>query len=108
MNIIEEVHELYWNNDVNCARTILICLGKLFNIEYNAQTLHSAIGLHGAGGFRAQCGLVEGGLMFIGIYYSQLGKTEETIASVCYDYAEAFKQRFGSLSCYQAGYNRFQ
>ena len=49
MNIKEKVHELYWNKDINCARTILICLGKLFHIEYNAQTLHSAIGLHGAG-----------------------------------------------------------
>lgn len=107
MNIKEKVHELYWNNDINCARTILICLGKLFNIEYNSQTLLSTIGLHGAGGFRAQCGLVEGGLMFIGIYYSQLGENEETIVSVCYNFAEAFTQRFGSLSCYHLRPNGF-
>ena len=45
--------------------------------------------------------------MFIGIYYSQLGKNEETIVSVCYNYAEAFTQRFGSLSCYHLRPNGF-
>jgi len=34
--------------------------------------LNFAIGLFGAGGYQAQCGLVEGTLMFIGI----LGKTK--------------------------------
>ncbi len=60
MGIKERVHELYWGQDMNCARTTLLCLGELLEVEYPAQTLQAAIGLHGAGGFRAQCGLVEG------------------------------------------------
>ncbi len=99
MNINEKVHELYWDRNMNCARTALICLGEIFGIEYDAQILPSAVGLHGAGGFRAQCGLVEGSLMFFGIYYSQLGKSEAEIASICYEFAETFTHQFGSLAC---------
>lgn len=100
MDFIEKkVHELYWKEDVNCARTTLICLSELLDVKLAPQTLHSAIGLHGAGGFCAQCGLVEGGLMFIGIYFTQLKKDEETVVSLCYKYAEAFTERFQSLRC---------
>lgn len=100
VTIKERVHELYWKQDINCARTMLICLCELFDIYIEKQTLNSAIGLHGAGGFRAQCGLVEGALMFIGIYFSDKGKAEADIASICYQYAAEFTQRFGSLKCY--------
>ena len=65
--IKERVHELYWEHDMNCARTMLTCLGEFYDVNLEEQTVNSTIGLHGAGGFRAQCGLVEGALMFIGI-----------------------------------------
>ena len=65
------------------------------------QVIWSAVGLHGAGGYRAQCGLVEGTLMFIGIYLHALGKTETEIVSVCYDFASAFESTFGSLRCFE-------
>ena len=61
------VHELYWNDDINCARAAIICLSELFEITIEQQTIWSAVGLHGAGGYRAQCGIVEGTLMFIGM-----------------------------------------
>lgn len=101
VKINERVHELYWKYDINCARTMLTCLGELYNIKIEEQTMSSAIGLHGAGGFRAQCGLVEGALMFISIYYSEKGKLAGEIASLCYQYADEFVQRFGSLTCYE-------
>ena len=28
--IEKRVHELYWNEDLNCARTTLLCLAELF------------------------------------------------------------------------------
>ncbi len=98
--IAEYVHEFYWDRDINCARTMLLSLGRLFQVDIEQQTVNSAIGLHGAGGYRAQCGLVEGGLMFLGVYGIQLGKTEEEIIKLCYHYAEAFHEAFGSLGCY--------
>lgn len=59
-HIRDRVHELYWNDDINCARTAILCLSELFEITVEPQTIWSAVGLHGAGGYRAQCGIVEG------------------------------------------------
>ena len=97
--ITNRVHDLYWKEDINCARTTLVCLSELFEITIEPQTIWSAVGLHGAGGYRAQCGLVEGSLMFIGIYLHGLGKSEDEIVSVCYNFASAFEKAFGSLRC---------
>ncbi len=99
--IKRRVHELYWNEDINCARTTLICLSELFETDVAQQTIWSAVGLHGAGGYRAQCGLVEGALMFIGIYLHVMGETEDEIVSACYNFAAAFEKTFGSLRCFE-------
>lgn len=99
--ITNRVHELYWKEDINCAKTTLICLGELFEIAIEPQVIYSAVGLHGAGGYRAQCGLVEGTLMFVGIYFHILGKQESEIVSACYDFASAFDKEFGSLRCFE-------
>lgn len=106
--IRKRVHELYWEQDINCAGTMLICLCQEHHITLERQALNSAIGLHGAGGFRAQCGLVEGALMFIGIYFSALGRTKGEIASLCYAYADEFTKKFGSLKCYDLRPNGFR
>lgn len=98
-NIEKQVHDLYYGQDANCARTTLLCLSGLFDAPIERQTMAAAVGMHGAGGFRAQCGLVEGGLMFIGIYCDHLGKTEEEAVDCCYHYAEAFRDQFHSLRC---------
>lgn len=105
--IESRVHELYWEDDINCARTMLICLSELLHVSLEAQTIRAAVGLHGAGGYRAQCGLVEGALMFIGVYYDKLGKTEKEIVSACYEYAKCFEEEFKSLRCYDLRPNGF-
>lgn len=97
--IRNRVHELYWNDDINCARTVLVCLSELFETAVEPQTIRSAVGLHGAGGYRAQCGLVEGTLMFLGIYLHVMGKTEDEVVTACYNFASAFEKAFGSLRC---------
>ena len=86
---------------MNCARTTLLCLSELFKVAIEPQIMWSAVGLHGAGGYRAQCGLVEGTLMFIGIYFHRLGKTESEMVSACYNFASAFDQTFHSLRCFE-------
>jgi hypothetical protein len=78
---------------------MLLCLGELFHVVIERQTFHAAVGLHGAGGYRAQCGLVEGALMFLGIYLSKNEITESEIIRTCYRFADAFTQKFGSLKC---------
>lgn len=99
--ITKRVHDLYWKKNINCARTTLICLSELFEIAIEPQTMRSAVGLHGAGGYRAQCGIVEGALMFIGICLHALERTEDEIVSACYDFASAFDREFGSLRCFE-------
>ena len=37
--IIKRVHELYWKEDINCARTALICLSEVFKIAIEPQTI---------------------------------------------------------------------
>ena len=93
------VHELYWEKDCNCAKTMLLCLCEHFCVSLQEQTLHAATGMHGAGRFRAQCGLVEGALMFIGIAGAACGLSDKETAARCYRFAEAFTARFGSLAC---------
>lgn len=105
--IAQQVHKRYWDDDINCARTALTCLADCFSVTIQDQTLSSAIGLHGAGGFRAQCGLVEGALMFMGIYFHLNGKSDSEIADICYEYAELFIGKFGSLRCYDLRPNGF-
>lgn len=106
--IKESVHHFYWDLDITCARTTLYCLSELMSIPVNKQTIQSAIGLHGAGGYRSQCGLVEGSLMFIGIFFSQNGKNDDEISDICYKFAERFTKEFLSLTCYHLRPNGFQ
>lgn len=98
-DIIPHVHDLYWNKNFNCARTMLVCLGTYFATPIAAQTFQAATGMHGAGKFRAQCGLVEGSLMFIGILGAASGRSDDNIEQLCYHFAEAFTAHFGSLLC---------
>ena len=97
--IAEGVHKSYWEKDINCACTTMTVLADLLGVTLHEQTLNAGIGMHGAGGFRAQCGLAEGGLMMIGIYLSQRQKPVDEIAGACYRYAESFQKNFGSLLC---------
>ncbi len=97
--IAARVHEYYWVNDYNCAITILKILSENFFVNINQQVINAAIGMHGAGKYRAQCGLVEGTLMFIGLYGKEKGYSEDEIANKCFGFASAFEDHFGSLLC---------
>ena len=37
--ITKRVHELYWKEDLSCARTVLICLSELFEIAIEPQII---------------------------------------------------------------------
>ena len=93
------VHRHYWQEDINCARTMLAILAALDGRPVPAAVMKAAVGMHGAGGFGAQCGLVEGALMYIGLAADNAGLSEETAVETCREYAAAFADRFGSLLC---------
>jgi hypothetical protein len=77
----------------------MLVLSEVYDVALGDQVLAAAVGMHGAGGYRAQCGLVEGALMFIGVIGQEQGLAEDAIVQACYDYGERFETRFGSLVC---------
>ena len=97
--INDEVHKHYWDHDDNCAFTTLSIVSKLFAVPLESQVMDAALGMHGAGGHRAQCGLVEGALMFIGILGSRRGLNRDQVAGLCKSFAEGFERQFDSLVC---------
>jgi C_GCAxxG_C_C family probable redox protein len=97
--INERVHNYYWEYDLNCATTMLKILAEIYNVKISSQVLDAAVGMHGAGFFGAQCGLVEGSLMFIGIFGKEKELEEKTVVDICYNFADEFQKRFGSLLC---------
>lgn len=99
VTVREMVRECYWRDDVNCATAMLRVLGRSRGVELHPQALAAATGMHGAGRYGAQCGLVEGGLMFLGIWGRAMGRGDADIADFCNAFARGFEARFGSLSC---------
>ena len=97
--INEKVHSYYWNDDLNCAITSLRILSEIFQTNLCSQIVSAGIGMPGAGGYGAQCGLVSGSLMFIGILGKENGQKNEAIIKTCYEFAKRFENEFGSLDC---------
>jgi hypothetical protein len=97
--ITKRVHELYWNDDVNCATTSLTVLSEQFSQPMDSQVIDSLLGMHGAACYGAQCGLVEGPLLFLGIYGRSKKIEDSLIREACYNYAASFETRFESLLC---------
>jgi C_GCAxxG_C_C family probable redox protein len=97
--IQDSVRKYYWQNDFNCATTNLKILSEIFSIELAEQVIDAALGMHGAGKYGAQCGLVEGTLMFLGIIGRIKGITDDKIVDSCNEFAKQFENRFQSLLC---------
>lgn len=55
--------------------------------------------MHGAGRYGAQCGLIEGPLMFIGVWGRAHKLDDEKISDLCKELAGEFEEKFGSLNC---------
>lgn len=93
------VSKYYWKDDINCATTTLKILSEAFEIQLNKQIVDAAIGMHGAGEYGAQYGLVEGTLMFLGIFARENNIPDNVVVDSCKDYANQFKNKFSSLQC---------
>lgn len=93
------VNKYYWQDDLNCATTNLKILSEIFSIELSEQVIDAALGMHGAGKYGAQCGLVEGTLMFLGIIGKGNGISDDKIVDFCNGFAKQFENRFQTLLC---------
>lgn len=94
-----KVNKYYWQDDINCATVNLRILSEMFSIMISAQVIDAALGMHGAGKYGAQCGLVEGTLMFLGIIGRSEGVSDDIIVDSCNEFANQFEHRFQSLLC---------
>ncbi len=92
------VDKYYTKMRYNCDRTMLLALGELFEQKIDKQVIDSAVGQHVAG-IRKQCGFVEGTLMFIGIYFAQMGKDDKQIGRICKDYMTSYIDEFEYPMC---------
>jgi hypothetical protein len=99
IKISQQVREYYWQHDLNCATTTLKILAEQYSIDLSDQVLDSAIGMHGAGKYGAQCGLVEGTLLFLGILGRVKKLSHDDISALCCRYAGCFEGQFSSLQC---------
>jgi hypothetical protein len=89
----------FCEKDYNCAITTLRILSEYFNLPVSSQVIESAIGLGSLGNYGAQCGLIDGAVMFMGILGKEHGFDDETIAGLANEYAGEFEKKFESLSC---------
>ncbi|MCP3922290.1 MAG: C_GCAxxG_C_C family protein [Desulfobacterales bacterium] len=106
--ITKKIKDCYWVYDLNCATTNLKILAEQFKFGLSNQAIDAALGMHGAGGYGAQCGLVEGTLMFAGIYGRHLKINDNDIILLCNNYAEKFEMKFKSLQCKDLRPNGFR
>ncbi len=97
--IREKVEYYYRIEDLHCTHTILNILSGIFGFNIHKQVMDAAEGMHGAGLYGAQCGLVEGSLMFIGLYGNSKRLTREDIERLCCEFADGFENKLGSLVC---------
>lgn len=97
--IEESVKYYYWEKDFNCAETTLLTLSKIFNFELAQETIYSATALPGAARNGAQCGIVSGVIMLIGIMGNKRGEKKNEIKEKCHVFAQKYEEKFGSLLC---------
>ena len=95
----KRVSRYYWKDGINCATTTLKILSEAFEVDLDEQVVDAALGMHGAGEYGAQCGLVEGTLMFLGIYGRGNSIPDNVIVQFCREFANQFENEFGSLQC---------
>lgn len=95
----ENVKQYYWSEDINCTTTTLKVLAKYFNITLDEQLIDGAVGMHGAGEYGAQCGLVDAVLIFLGIYGRKRNIAKDDIILYCHEFARQFEEKFKSLQC---------
>lgn len=105
--VFDHVQEFNKKQGLNCAQTTLLVLAEKFKITLNPQIIPGSVGLNGAGLYRAQCGLVEGMLIFLGIYLPDRNFDKDAIQKTCNIFASKFEAQFGSLSCSKLRPNGF-
>ncbi len=99
MNIAEEVHRLYWEDDKNCAITTVSVLSALYDIELSDDLYSSLLAMPGLGKNGLTCGIAVGAVMFIGLYGKDRAFEKDDIKLQANHLIKGFIDKFGSELC---------
>lgn len=83
-----------FSGGLSCAQTVLTALGNLMGVVIHRQLLDACAGMK-----YSRCGMVQAGLMMIGIVGSAAGRDNEFISDIGVKYCSAFEKQYGSLMC---------
>jgi hypothetical protein len=98
--VATRVERMYHDDDISCVHATLKILSEVFETKVAQQTYDSSWGMAGGGGsYGGQCGLIQGGIMFIGILGTNRGLDQDTLTQHCYDYSALAEKELGSLLC---------
>ena len=97
--IKELVKEAYWVRDENCCIALIKTISDIFSLDISGELISAAAALPGAGRFGAQCGLITGGIMIIGIIGKSQQKSNDEIRNISYNYSKMFFEKYYSLMC---------
>ncbi len=98
--VAARVEAMYHDDDLSCVHATLKILGEVFAVEVSPQTFDASSGMFGGGGnYGAQCGLVQGAVMFVGILGAGREMDTETLGRHCFDLSERLEGELGSLVC---------
>ncbi|HZS47321.1 MAG TPA: C-GCAxxG-C-C family (seleno)protein [Blastocatellia bacterium] len=92
-------HDLYLNEKVNSARSVLVSLRKARVIDFSDDLLLSATGFsRGLGNGDGLCGCVAAATMALGLRYGRDSKSDDC-SRMTRDFQEEFRERYGSIRC---------
>jgi C_GCAxxG_C_C family probable redox protein len=85
----------------HCSEATIRAVSEVLGLELNNDVLKTACGFRGGGGMRERCGVVEAGIIIIGLKYGRLKPTEK---SGPYRYLvgklhQRFLEELGSYTC---------
>lgn len=98
--VTKRVENMYHDLDLSCVHTTLRILSEVFDTGLSQQIYDASAGMLGGGGcYGGQCGLVQGGIMFIGVLSAGQGHDKKTLEKNCFDYSAQADKELGSLLC---------
>jgi hypothetical protein len=98
--VAARVENMYHDLDLSCVHTTLRILEEVFDTPIAPETYDASAGMLGGGGcFGGQCGLIQGGIIFISLLCARGGLDEDTLKQHCYDYSALTVKELGSLLC---------
>ncbi|MCK5126643.1 MAG: C_GCAxxG_C_C family protein [candidate division Zixibacteria bacterium] len=97
---IEDKIKIYFEiEEHNCAVCVIKVLSERFDFPIEQQTLDACLAQNGLGQYGAQCGLITGATMFLGIVAAQNNWEKEKLYLHTRELTALFEKKFKSLLC---------